>query len=170
MSIGKYRLLLLLLLRKRILILPYYFNILFASNADNTVNTIPNIATSHIVAFWVSENKGSVIPMTNPAKESLDKSKKYPASLSRLVLSFSFRSCFTACCSLASPNNAATAIFAFGSYSKGFVSDAGSNFYCDYTDGTKGVAFGRKTTNGSFFIKNNRSTETYIVLKRIGTL
>ncbi len=39
---------------------------------------------------------------------------------------------------LASPNNAATAIFAFGSYSKGFVSDAGSNFYCDYTDGTKG--------------------------------
>lgn len=66
---------------------------------------------------------------------------------------------------LASPNNAATAIFAFGSYSKGFVSDAGSNFYCDYTDGTKGVAFGRKTTNGSFFIKNNRSTETYIVLK-----
>lgn len=71
---------------------------------------------------------------------------------------------------LASPNNAATAIFAFGSYSKGFVSDAGSNFYCDYTDGTKGVAFGRKTTNGSFFIKNNRSTETDIVLKRIGTL
>ena len=71
---------------------------------------------------------------------------------------------------LASPNNAATAIFAFGSYSKGFVSYAGSNFYCDYTDRTKGVAFGRKTTNGSFFIKNNRSTETYIVLKRIGTL
>lgn len=62
---------------------------------------------------------------------------------------------------LASPNNAATAIFAFGSYSKGFVSDAGSNFYCDYTDGTKGVAFGRKTTNGSFFIKNNRSTDIH---------
>lgn len=62
---------------------------------------------------------------------------------------------------LASPNNAATAIFAFGSYSKGFVSDAGSNFYCDYTDGTKGVAFGRKTTNGSFFIKNNRSTHIH---------
>ena len=29
---------------------------------------------------------------------------------------------------LASPNNAATAIFAFGSYSKGFVSDAGQIF------------------------------------------
>lgn len=67
---------------------------------------------------------------------------------------------------LASPNNAATAIFAFGSYSKGFVSDAGSNFYCDYTDGTKGVAFGRKTTNGSFFIKNNRSTDTIHSFKK----
>lgn len=70
---------------------------------------------------------------------------------------------------LASPNNAATAIFAFGAYSKGFVSDAGSNSYCDYTDGTKDVVFGRKTINGSFFIKNNRSTEISIVLKRIGT-
>ena len=55
------------------------------------------------------------------------------------------------------PNNAATAIFAFGSYSKGFVSDAGSNFYCDYTDGTKGVAFGRKTTNGSFLSKTTEA-------------
>lgn len=71
---------------------------------------------------------------------------------------------------LSSPNNATTAIFACGAYPAGFVSDAGRNRYCDYTDGTKGVAFGRKTTNGSFFIKNNRSTETYIVLKRIGTL
>lgn len=70
---------------------------------------------------------------------------------------------------LASPNNAATAIFACGSYSNCFVSDAGSNFYCDYTDGTKGVVFGRKTTNGNLFIKNNRQTETYVVLKRIGT-
>lgn len=58
---------------------------------------------------------------------------------------------------LASPNNAATAIFAFGSYSKGFVSDAGSNFYCDYTDGTKGVVFGRKTTNGSFLSKTTEA-------------
>ena len=70
---------------------------------------------------------------------------------------------------LASPNNAATAIFAFGSYSKGFVSDGGNNLFCDYTDGTKSVVFGRKTTNGNFFLKNNRSTETSIVLKRIGT-
>jgi hypothetical protein len=36
-------------------------------------------------------------------------------------------------------------------------------------DGTKSVVFGRKTTNGNFFLKNNRSTETSIVLKRIGT-
>lgn len=69
---------------------------------------------------------------------------------------------------LASPNNAATAIFAFGAYSKGFVSDAGSNSYCDYTDGTKDVV-SVENDNGSFFIKNNRSTETFIVLKRIGT-
>lgn len=103
MSIGKYHLLLPLLLRKRILILPYYFNILFASNADNTVNTIPNIATSHIVAFWVSENKGNVIPITSPAKESLDRSKKYPASFSRLILSFSLTSFFTSCLSLQLP-------------------------------------------------------------------
>ena len=71
---------------------------------------------------------------------------------------------------LASPNNGATAIFAFGSYSKGFVSDGGNNLFCDYTDGTKGIVFGRKTENGNFFLKSNRSTETSIVLKRIGTL
>ena len=68
---------------------------------------------------------------------------------------------------LASPNNAATAIFAFGSYSKGFVSDAGSNFYCDYTDGTKPIVFGRKTLNGSFYIKNNRDIEATFRLKVI---
>ena len=68
-----------------------------------------------------------------------------------------------------SPNIAVTAIFSYGAYSKGFVSDGGNNLFCDYTDGTKGIVFGRKTTNGSFFIKNNRSTETFIALKKIGT-
>ena len=68
---------------------------------------------------------------------------------------------------LASPNNAATAIFAFGSYSKSFVSDAGSNFYCDYTDGTKPIVFGRKTVNGSFFLKNNDGNSVSLFLKRI---
>lgn len=71
---------------------------------------------------------------------------------------------------LASPNNAATAIYSVGAYQKCFVSDGGNNLFCDYTDGTKGVVFGRKEVNGSFYIKNNRDIETYIVLKRIGTL
>lgn len=71
---------------------------------------------------------------------------------------------------LTSPTASRTAIYSVGAYQKCFVSDAGSNYYCDYTDGTKGIVFGRKTTNSSFFIKSNRKTETSIVLKRIGTL
>ena len=70
---------------------------------------------------------------------------------------------------LASPNNATTAIFACGAYSNGFVSDAGRNRFCDYTDGTKPIVFGRKTVNGSFFIKNNDGNSVSLSLKRIGT-
>lgn len=66
-----------------------------------------------------------------------------------------------------SPNIAISAIFICGALSNGFVSDGGCNTYCDYTDGTKSIVFGRKETNGNFFIKNNRKTETYIILKRI---
>lgn len=66
-----------------------------------------------------------------------------------------------------SPNIAISAIFICGALSKSFVSDGGSNIYCDYADGAKSVVFGRKETNGNFFIKNNRKTETYIILKRI---
>lgn len=66
-----------------------------------------------------------------------------------------------------SPNSATTAIFAFGAYSKCFVSDAGSNNYCDYTDGTKGVVFGRKEVNGNFFITNRNKNEITIRIKRI---
>ena len=66
-----------------------------------------------------------------------------------------------------SPNIAISAIFICGALSNGFVSDGGYNTYCDYTDGTKSIVFGRKETNGNFFIKNNRKTETYIILKRI---
>ena len=66
-----------------------------------------------------------------------------------------------------SPDSAATAIFAFGAYSKGFVSDAGSNSYCDYTDGTKGVVFGRKEVNGNFFITNKYKNVISIKIKRI---
>ena len=68
---------------------------------------------------------------------------------------------------LSSPNNATTAIFACGAYSNGFVSDAGRNRYCDYTDGTKSVVFGRKGVNGSFYIKNNRDIEATFRLKVI---
>ncbi len=66
-----------------------------------------------------------------------------------------------------SPDSATTAIFAFGAYSKGFVSDAGSNSYCDYTDGTKGIVFGRKEVNGNFFITNKYKNVISIKIKRI---
>ena len=66
-----------------------------------------------------------------------------------------------------SPHIAISAIFICGALSNSFVSDGGYNAYCDYTDGTKSIVFGRKETNGNFFIKNNRNTETYIILKRI---
>ena len=66
-----------------------------------------------------------------------------------------------------SPNIAISAIFICGALSNSFVSDGGYNAYCDYTDDTKSIVFGRKETNGNLFIKSNRKTETYIILKRI---
>lgn len=74
---------------------PCYFKILFASNADKVVNTIPNNVTNHILTSSIFEKRGDITPITIPAKHSLDKSKKYPASFSLLVLSLSFRSSFT---------------------------------------------------------------------------
>ena len=68
---------------------------------------------------------------------------------------------------LASPNNAVTAIYSVGAYQKCFVSDGGNNLFCDYTDGTKSVVFGRKEVNGSFYIKNNRDIEATFRLKVI---
>ena len=68
---------------------------------------------------------------------------------------------------LASPNNAATAIYSVGAYQKCFVSDGGNNLFCDYTDGTKSVVFGRKEINESFYIKNNRDIEAIFRLKVI---
>jgi hypothetical protein len=70
---------------------------------------------------------------------------------------------------LASPNNATTAIFSCGAYPICFVSDAGRNNYCDYTDGTKGVVFGRKEVNGNFFITNRNKNEITVRIKRIST-
>lgn len=66
-----------------------------------------------------------------------------------------------------SPDIAITAIFICGAYSNGFVSDAGRNRFCDYTDGTKTIVFGRKTVNGSFFLKNNDGNSVSLFLKRI---
>ncbi len=66
-----------------------------------------------------------------------------------------------------SPNIAVSAIFICGALSNSFVSDGGYNVYCDYTDGTKGVVFGRKISNGNFFIKNNRKEAITLKIKRI---
>ena len=45
---------------------------------------------------------------------------------------------------ITSPENATTAIFSCGAYPICFVSDAGRNNYCDYTDGTKDCCFWTK--------------------------
>lgn len=66
-----------------------------------------------------------------------------------------------------SPNIAVSAIFICGALSNSFVSDGGYNVYCDYADGTKGVVFGRKISNGNFFIKNNRKEAITLKIKRI---
>lgn len=66
-----------------------------------------------------------------------------------------------------SPNIAISAIFICGALSNSFVSDGGFNVYCDYTDGTKSVVFGRKESNGSFFIKNNRKSAIALRIKGI---
>ncbi|MDC1832735.1 hypothetical protein, partial [Bacteroides uniformis] len=68
---------------------------------------------------------------------------------------------------LTSPTASRTAIYSVGAYQKCFVSDGGNNLFCDYTDGTKSVVFGRKEVNGSFYIKNNRDIEATFRLKVI---
>ena len=73
----------------------------------------------------------------------------------------------TGVCVLTSPTVSRTAIYCVGAYQKCFVSDGGNNLFCDYTDETKIIVFGRKEINGSFFIKNNRDIETTFRLKVI---
>lgn len=68
---------------------------------------------------------------------------------------------------LTSPTTARTAIYSVGAHRECFVSDGGNNLFCDYTDGTKPIVFGRKTLNGSFYIKNNRDIEATFRLKVI---
>ena len=79
---------------------PYrcYFNILLANTAEIIVNRIPVHIEYQLFSFDKSEYNGITTPITRPANESLDKSKKYPASFSRLVLSFSLTSFFSSCC------------------------------------------------------------------------
>ena len=68
---------------------------------------------------------------------------------------------------ITSPDNATTAIFGCGAYPSCFVSDAGRDNYCDYTDKTKRVVFGRKEVNGNFFITNRDKNKITIRIKRI---
>lgn len=82
-----------------LLMLPFYFNILFANKADEIVNTNPSITTNLIVWFDKSENKGNKRLTTSPVKDNFEISKKYPDTFSRLSLPNSLASCRAACCS-----------------------------------------------------------------------
>lgn len=60
-----------------------------------------------------------------------------------------------------------SALFICGSYPDSFISDGGKGRYCDYTDGSKSIVFGRKAVNERFFIKNNQEVERDIRIKKI---
>ena len=70
---------------------PYYihFKILLAKLANIYVDIVPNVIVLQFIPFVTLVNKGVIPPKTSAANISLDKSKKYPASFSRLTLSFS---------------------------------------------------------------------------------
>jgi hypothetical protein len=70
----------------------YHFKILFAKDADIIVNIIPVHIEYQSFSSSKFEYNGITTPITSPAKESFDKSKKYSASFSLLILSFSFPS------------------------------------------------------------------------------
>ena len=52
------------------------------------VSSTPNNTDSQFVTSLMSENSGNIKPTINPAKDSFDKSKKYPANFSRLASDF----------------------------------------------------------------------------------
>ena len=60
-----------------------------------------------------------------------------------------------------------SAAFICSSYPDSFISDGGKGRYCDYTDGSKSIVFGRKELNGSFFIKNNQNEARGVRIKKI---
>lgn len=79
-------------------ILYVYFNILFAKFANINVENTPNKIVIQFISFEVFVNNGVIPPKTSAANINFDKSKKYPASFSRLTLSFSFTTFFPSCC------------------------------------------------------------------------
>ena len=68
---------------------------------------------------------------------------------------------------VASSTVGASAIFVCGSFKECIASDVGQKEFCDYADATKRIVFGRKETNGNFFIKNNGSYVLNIRIRKI---
>ena len=68
---------------------------------------------------------------------------------------------------VASSTVGASAIFVCGSSKECIASDVGQKEFCDYADATKRIVFGRKETNGNFFIKNNGSYVLSIIIRKI---
>jgi hypothetical protein len=68
---------------------------------------------------------------------------------------------------VASSTVGASAIFVCGSFKECIASDVGQKEFCDYADATKRIVFGRKETNGNFFIKNNGSYVLNIKIRKI---
>lgn len=79
---------------------PYYycFKILLAKKANIYDENTPNNIVTQSTSFKIFAYKGAMPPNTSDANVNLDKSKKYPASFSRLTLSFSLPLCFSSCC------------------------------------------------------------------------
>jgi len=71
--------------------------------AKITVNITPATNTYQFIPISILVYSGVIPPNTNATKVSWERLKKYPASFSRLVLSFSFRSLFSSCLSLQLP-------------------------------------------------------------------
>ena len=80
-----------------------YFKIKFPILAKIMVSVIPATNIYQFIPTSILVYSGVTPPNTNATKVSWERLKKYPASLSRLVLSFSFRSLFASCCSLQFP-------------------------------------------------------------------
>lgn len=76
----------------------YCFKILLAKKANIYVENTPDSIVTQFTSFDILVYKGATPPNTSDTNVNLDKSKKYPASFSRLTLSFSLPSRFSSCC------------------------------------------------------------------------